>query len=628
MSEVIRLLPDNIANQIAAGEVIQRPASVVKELIENAVDAGANNIELHIKDAGKTSIQIIDDGKGMSEMDAKMSFERHATSKITSAADLFTLTTKGFRGEALASIAAIAHVDMDTIELGAQLGTKIQIAGSKITSQEPSSRPKGTSISVKNLFFNVPARRNFLKSDNVETKHIIEEFNRIALTHPEIGFIFSHNGNVIHNLEGAGLRKRIVDLFGRNFNNKLVPIEEETDIVKVKGFIGKPEFSRKTRGEQYFFVNNRYFKDSYFNHAVVAGYDNLIPPKHHPSYFIYLEVPSQSLDVNVHPTKTEVKFEDGRSIYSIIRSAVKLALGKYNIAPILDFEHQSQFDLSLEQQNSPIRQPEIQVDTSFNPFKSSSSSGASVEKSNFGGNSSSSKNFGSSGSFGNSNAFNSIKPNKEEWEDFYKISEEAEEEITQAPKEIKFEEPLKSSSNKIQLHKNLLLIQVKSGAMLVHINRANERVLYDELMERFMLSPIAAQQLMFPYEYNLLSTQKLEWENNTSTLKRLGFDWDWQNNTLVLSSIPSMLEVEYVTQCLDGIVEKITHEELDKGELVHELILSLSAAATNHRSKSLSEEEMNYLIDRLFQSEQHQYSPSGKRILNTISIDELNNYLS
>ena len=616
MSEVIRLLPDNIANQIAAGEVIQRPSSVVKELIENAVDAGANNIELHIKDAGKTSIQIIDDGKGMSEMDARMSFERHATSKITSAADLFTLTTKGFRGEALASIAAIAHVEMDTIEQGEQLGTKIQIAGSKITAQEPSSRAKGTSISVKNLFFNVPARRNFLKSDNVETKHIVEEFNRIALTHPEVGFIFSHNGNVIHNLKGAGLRKRIVDLFGRNFNNKLVPIEEETDIVKVKGFIVKPEFSRKTRGEQYFFVNNRYFKDSYFNHAVVAGYDNLVPPKHHPSYFIYLEVPSHTLDVNVHPTKTEVKFEDNRSIYSIIRSTVKLALGKYNIAPSLDFEHEPQFDLSIERQNGPIRQPEIQVDSSFNPFKSASSSSSGFSGSG-------------SGNSGGSNKFKSLKPNKKEWEDFYKITEEAQEEIqTDEIEEINFEEPLKSNSNKIQLHRNLLLIQVKSGAMLVHINRANERVLYDELMEHFMLSPIAAQQLMFPYEYNLLSTQKLEWENNSSTLKRLGFDWDWQNNTLVLSSVPSMLEVEYVTDCLDGIIEKITHEELDKGELVHELILSLSAAATNYRSKVLSNEEMNYLIDRLFQSEQHQYSPSGKRILNTISIDELNNYLS
>lgn len=611
MSEVIHLLPDNIANQIAAGEVIQRPASVVKELIENAVDSGAQNIELHIKDAGKTAIQIIDDGKGMSEMDAQMSFERHATSKISNADDLFTLRTKGFRGEALASIAAIAHVEMDTVEKGEQVGTKIEIAGSKITTQEPSTRARGTSVSVKNLFFNVPARRNFLKSDNVETKHIVEEFNRIALTHPEIGFSFSHNGNTIHQLEGAGLRKRIVDLMGRNFNNKLVPIEEETDIVKLTGFIVKPEFSRKTRGEQYFFVNNRYFKDNYLNHAVVNGYDNLIAPKHYPSYFIYLEVPSSTLDVNVHPTKTEVKFEDSRNIYSILRSTVKLALGKYNIAPSLDFERESQFDLTTEQENSPIRQPQVQVDPDFNPFKSTSSGGSSK-----------------SGGGMSSTPSKSMRPNKEEWEDFYEIAEETKTEVTSSDTEIGFEEPLKSSSKKIQLHQNLLLIQVKSGALLVHINRANERILYDELMERFMLSPIAAQQLMFPYEYNLQSTQKLEWENNASTLQRLGFAWDWQNNTLVLSSIPSMLEVESVTLCLDSIIEKITHEEIDKGELVHELILSLSAAATHRKSRSLSKEEMNYLIDRLFQSEQHQYSPSGKKILNTISIEELNNYLS
>jgi len=622
MSEVIRLLPDNIANQIAAGEVIQRPASVVKELIENAVDAGATKIELHIKDAGKTSIQIIDDGKGMSEMDARMSFERHATSKITSALDLFSLTTKGFRGEALASIAAIAHVELETVEEGQQVGTKIEIAGSKITTQEPITRTKGTSISVKNLFFNVPARRNFLKSDNVETKHIIEEFNRIALTHPEVGFVFSHNGNVMHNLAGAGLRKRIVDLFGHNFNNKLVPIEEETDLVKFTGFIVKPEFSKKTRGEQYFFVNNRFFKDSYFHHAVVAGYDNLIAPKHFPSYFIYLEVPSETLDVNVHPTKTEVKFEDERSIYSILRSTVKLALGKYNIAPLLDFDHEPQFDLSIEQQNSPIRSPEIKVDPNFNPFKSTAPTQSSGSLTGFSG----SGNFDHSGT---SNGLKTIRPNKKDWEDFYEITEELKQEETQTPaEEIQYEEPLKSGANKIQLHRNLLLVQVKSGAMIMHINRANERILYDDLMERFMLSPIAGQQLMFPYEYNVQATQKLEWENNSTNLKRLGFDWDWQNNTLILSSVPSMLEVEYVTECLDGIIEKITHQDLDKGELVHELILSLSAAATNQRNKSLSDEEMNYLIDRLFQSEQHQYSPSGKIIMNTISVEELYNYLS
>ncbi|PKR80330.1 DNA mismatch repair protein MutL [Brumimicrobium salinarum] len=612
MSEVIRLLPDNIANQIAAGEVIQRPASVVKELIENAVDASSSKVELHIKDAGKTSIQIIDNGKGMSAMDAQMCFERHATSKIEAAADLFNLNTKGFRGEALASIAAIAHVELETIEKDQEVGTKIEIAGSKISLQEPCSRANGTSISVKNLFFNVPARRNFLKSDNVETKHIVEEFNRIALTHPEIAFTFSHNGNVIHNLESAGLRKRIVDLFGRNFNNKLVPIEENTDLVNLKGFIVKPEYSKKTRGEQYFFVNNRFFKDSYLHHAVVSGYDNLIAPKHFPSYFIYMDVPSETLDVNVHPTKTEVKFEDQRNIYSILRSTIKLALGKYNIAPSLDFEREPQFDLTIEQQNSPIRQPEIKVDPTFNPFETSNAGQGSSNK-------------------GNSARPmpNTLRPNKKEWEDFYEITEE---ELTQEEdstnQEIAFDKPQQSSGSKIQIHRNLIFVQIKSGILLIHLNRANERILYDDLMEQFMLSPIAGQQLMFPYEYNMQNTQKLEWENNATHLKRLGFDWDWQKNTLVLSSIPSMLEIEYVTQCLDGIVEKITHEDLDKGELVHELILSLSAAATNYKNKVLNEEELNYIVDRIFQSEQHQYSPSGNKIMSTITLEELYKYLS
>lgn len=603
MSEVIHLLPDNIANQIAAGEVIQRPASVVKELIENSVDAGAQRIELHIKDAGKTSIQIIDDGKGMSEMDAQLSFERHATSKITSADDLFHLKTKGFRGEALASIAAIAHVEMDTVELGEEIGTKVQIKGSKISSTEPSSRNKGTSIAVKNLFYNVPARRNFLKSDNVETKHIVEEFNRIALTHPEISFVFSHNGNIIHSLESANLRKRIVDLFGRSFNNKLVPIEEETDIVKITGFIVKPEFSKKTRGEQHFFVNNRFFKDGYLHHAVVNGYNNLIAPKHFPSYFIYLEVPSETLDVNVHPTKTEVKFEDGRNIYRILLSTIRLALGKYNISPSLDFEHEPQFDLSQEEQDRPIRQPQIKVDPTFNPFSNPSPSK------------------GSSGS----GALHSkpLRPNKEEWENFYEVTEES----SDSSVEIDFNTSSNIHSKKIQLHSNFLLVQVKSGTLLIHINRANERLLYDELMERFMLSPIVAQQLMFPYEYPLQTTQKLEWNNNETTLKRLGFSWDWQKNTLVLSSVPSILEVENIPNCLEGILEKITHQDIDKGELLHELILSLSQAAVKRKPQSLSEREMDHLIDQIFQCEQHQYSPSGKKIMNTIPIDDLNKYL-
>jgi DNA mismatch repair protein MutL len=604
MSEVIKLLPDNIANQIAAGEVIQRPASVVKELIENAVDAEATKIELHIKDAGKTSIQIIDNGKGMSDMDARMCFERHATSKLSSADDLFNLKTKGFRGEALASIAAIAHVELETIENEASVGSKISIAGSKLESQEPAARRAGTSISVKNLFFNVPARRNFLKSDQVETKHIIEEFNRIALTHPEVGFKFSHNGNVLHDLNSSGLRKRIVDLFGMNFNDKLVPIEEETDLVKITGFIGKPEFARKTRGEQYFFVNNRYFKDNYLNHAVLKAYENLIQPKTFPAYFIYLEVPSSSIDVNIHPTKTEVKFEEDRNIYSILRSTIKLALGKYNIAPSLDFEHEPQFDLPQGKHNEPVQSPQIKVDTSYNPFSSSSKTTSS-----------------SSGG-----GFKSLKPNKEDWENFYEVAEERASSSVELDYEENQGEEENKSSKKLQVHGKYVIVQVKSGLMLIHLNRAKERILYDQLMEQFMLTPISSQQLMFPFEYEMQSTQKLEWENNATSLRRLGYEWEWQDKTIILNGIPSFLEVEQVTSSLDGIVEKITHEEIDKGELAHELIHSLASAASKSNPHQLSEEELNHLINELFQGSDHQYTANGKKILNTISIEELNNY--
>ncbi|MFA5573889.1 MAG: DNA mismatch repair endonuclease MutL [Brumimicrobium sp.] len=610
MSDIIHLLPDNIANQIAAGEVIQRPASVVKELIENAVDSGATKIELHIKGAGKTSIQVIDDGKGMSEMDAQMSFERHATSKLKTADDLFSLQTKGFRGEALASIAAIAHVTMETIEEKATVGTKIEIAGSKITSKEPCTRLKGTSITVKNLFFNVPARRNFLKSENVETKHIVEEFNRIALTHPEINFVFSHDGNIINSIESANQRKRIVDLFGRKFNEKLVPIEEETDIVNIYGFVGKPEFSRKTRGEQYFFVNNRYFKSRYLHHAVSKAYENLLSSSQYPSYFIYLEVPPKSLDVNIHPTKTEVKFENEKFIYQILLSTIKLALGKFNIAPSLDFEREAQFDLTEADRKRPINEPTIEVNPYFNPFEDSKPH--------------SSKTFSRPGNSSIIRGLRPLQPNREEWENFYKITEEGEHSKNQ---ELEFDENQSFNTQKIQVHKRYLLTQIKSGLLLIHINRANERILYDELSQNFMLNPISSQQMLFPYEYEFQNTQKLEWDNNKDMLKRLGFEWQWNKKTLVLSSIPSILNIEAIPECLDDILEKITQQEIDKGEIVHELILSLSSSATRNSSKKLTEEEMNYLIERLFQSEQHQYSPSGKRIMNTITIDNLNKFL-
>ena len=371
---VIRLLPDHIANQIAAGEVIQRPASVVKELVENAIDAGAEKIQVHIKDSGKTLIHVFDTGSGMSEQDARMSFERHATSKVSSAEDLFALSTKGFRGEALASIAAIAHVDLKTKESHSEVGTFIRIEGSKVITQEEIVCANGSSFEVKNLFYNVPARRNFLKSDQVEFRHICDEFERIVLAHPDIEFSLSHNAQIIYNLPATNLRKRITDVFGGSINDKLVPIEESTDIVKIHGFVGKPEHAKKKRGEQFFFVNNRFFKDTYFNHALMSAFDNLIAPKHYPSYFLFFEIDPERIDVNVHPTKTEIKFEEDRFIYSILKSSVKQALGKYNISPTLDFERETGFDLPYDMRNQDPKEPQIKVDTSYNPFNSSSGS--------------------------------------------------------------------------------------------------------------------------------------------------------------------------------------------------------------------------------------------------------------
>ncbi|MCL4160402.1 UNVERIFIED_CONTAM: hypothetical protein GTU68_012302, partial [Idotea baltica] len=333
MSDIIQLLPDHVANQIAAGEVVQRPASVVKELLENAIDAGATTIKLLLKDAGKTLIQVIDDGKGMSATDTRMCFERHATSKIKKAEDLFNLSTKGFRGEALASIAAIAHVELKTKQENQELGTCLKIEGSKIISQDFISTGKGTSLAVKNLFYNIPARRNFLKSDTVETRHIIDEFQRVALAHPNIAFLLHHNNNEVYHLKSSNLRKRIVAIFGTKMNEKLVPIDEQTDILTIEGFVAKPEFSKRKRGEQFFFVNNRFIKSSYLNHAVVNAFDGLLEAGCHPSYFLYLTVPANTIDINIHPTKTEIKFDNEKALYAMLRATVKHSLGQYNVAP-------------------------------------------------------------------------------------------------------------------------------------------------------------------------------------------------------------------------------------------------------------------------------------------------------
>ena len=613
MSEVIRLLPDHIANQIAAGEVIQRPASVVKELIENAIDAGATQVELVVKDAGKTLLQIIDNGCGMSELDLRMSIERHATSKIQNAEDLFALTTKGFRGEALASIAAISHLEIKSKQEESELGSQLYIEGSKVMQQEDCVSNTGTCISVKNLFFNVPARRNFLKSDNVEFKHIVEEFTRIALSHGSVGFKLMHNESVIHDLPKANQRKRIVDVFGKKFNDKLVPIEENTDIVKISGFVGKPEFAKKTRGEQYFFVNNRFFKHSYFNHAVAAAFDNLIPPKTHPSYFLFLEVDPQSIDVNVHPTKTEIKFEEEKYIYSILRSSVKLGLGKYNIAPTMDFNRETEFDLPLSYKNEEPKEPTIQVNPNYNPFeeekkkKTPQSHSASIPATKY-----------NNSTALNKQGFGTIE--KESWENFYEIAEE--EEIP-AQQEAFANPDVSAGNNQFVIHGKYLFSQIKSGVMLIHIKRAKERVLYDELMSSFMINPIASQQMLFPFEQELSKQEALEWQNNKTSLSRLGFNYSFEEDKLVIAGIPNIIQDEVMQVLVDAITEKIAHTEIDKGELAHSLISTLASAAAMSGGKAIKEEEKNYLIEQLFQAEDHMFSPTGLKIIDTLSLDEL-----
>ncbi|MEX0289997.1 MAG: DNA mismatch repair endonuclease MutL, partial [Flavobacteriaceae bacterium] len=368
MADIIQLLPDHVANQIAAGEVVQRPASVVKELMENSIDAGATSVKLIIKEGGKTLIQVVDDGIGMSPTDARMSFERHATSKIKGAQDLFHLNTKGFRGEALASIAAIAHVEMQTKPSSDELGTNLRIEGSKIISQDVVAAPKGTSIGVKNLFFNIPARRNFLKSNQVELRHVTDEFHRVALAHPSVSFNFYNNGSELFNLPATSYRKRIVHIFGSKTNEKLVPVKEETQVVKVDGFICKPEFAKKSRGEQFFFVNNRFIKSPYLHHAVVNAFEGLIKPDAFPGYFLYLEVDTSSIDINIHPTKTEVKFDDEQTIYAILRSTVKHSLGQFNVAPVLDFEKDQNLETPYAYKNMGVQPPKVTVDARFNPF--------------------------------------------------------------------------------------------------------------------------------------------------------------------------------------------------------------------------------------------------------------------
>jgi DNA mismatch repair protein MutL len=601
---IIQRLPEHIANQIAAGEVIQRPASVVKELMENAIDANSTNVKVVIKDAGRTLIQVIDDGDGMEEEDATSCFLRHATSKISSANDLFQLQTKGFRGEALASIAAIAHVQLKTKDKDqTETGTLLNIEGNTIKNSEKTVCSKGSSFEIKNLFYNVPARRNFLKSDTVEFGHIREEFERIVLAHPEIRFSLHHNSQEIYNLQSANLRKRVVDVLGKANNERLVPLEEETNIVKIVGFIGKPETARKTRGEQFFFVNNRFFKDAYFHHAVSKAFEGLIPQKTFPSYFIFFDIDPAKIDVNIHPTKTEIKFEEDRFIYSILLSSVKQSLGKYNVFPTIDFELETSFDIPSSLRKTEPIAPQIQVNPNFNPFQSNISSG----KSSIPGFSNGIKTQG----------FGKEIPSEKDWSNFYAIKDDD----STTNKEIEFNDDLDSDQNFL-LRGKYIISNCKSGLLIIDVKRATERILYDELMTKFIHQPILSQQLLFPFEKKIAKNEIDAWETHLSLINQLGFSGLIQEDILEITGIPGMLSDDQIDSSLNDLFETLLHRDIEKGELAHNIILSIARSSSSNAIIT-DVNKAKILVEQLFLCKDHSYTASGKKIISTLEMQEI-----
>lgn len=611
MSNLIKLLPDAVANQIAAGEVVQRPASVVKELLENSIDSGATDLHLIIKDAGKTLIQVIDNGCGMSETDARMCFERHATSKINETNDLFNLRTKGFRGEAMASIAAVAQVELKTRLMGDEIGVRVQIEGSKIITQEPVQTPCGTSLAIKNLFFNIPARRNFLKSNPVEMKHIIDEFERVSLTHPEVAFKMTANGNETFNLPTGSLRQRIVGVFGKKFNQKLVPIDEKTTIVNITGFIGKPEFSKKTRGEQFFFVNKRFIKSGYLHHAVMRAYDDLIQQKSYPSYFIYMEVDPSTIDINIHPTKTEIKFEDEKSVYAIINSAVKQSIGKYQVAPSIDFDNETSFNVDPPQAGDEIKIPQIKVNPDFNPFEKSTSS-------------STTSNSGSKmkhsfelpkRDFSQQNALMDLYKDNS----FVTIEDEDEDESQQQLVEVE-------SKKKIyQIHNRYIFSQIKSGYILIDQNKAHERILYEQFLQTLSEKHGVSQQQLFPVNLEFTAADFAILTEIWDEIKLIGFDIEkFGNQAIAINGVPADLRETDLVGLFEKIIEQFKNNKSElKLDTKESIARAMARSMAIKPGKNLREDEMVLLTDQLFGCDSPYFSPTGKKTIVTVTLNEL-----
>jgi DNA mismatch repair protein MutL len=601
-----------VANQIAAGEVIQRPASVIKEMMENAIDAGAKKIQVQIKDAGRTLIQVTDNGKGMSPTDARMAFERHATSKIKDASDLFSINTMGFRGEALASIASVADVELRTKREEDELGTAIHIAGSEVLSQEEISASNGTTFLVKNLFYNVPARRKFLKSNTTELKHIINEVQRVALANPEIGFSLKHNDTPVYELPSANFRKRIVNTFGNNMNQSLVPINNDTSLAKISGFIGQPKFARKTFGEQFFFVNGRYMRHPFFHRAVMQAYDKILPKDMIPAYFITLEVDTSSIDINIHPTKTEIKFENERDLWQLLHAAVREGLGKFNVIPSIDFDQDGNGDIPLSLNSTEgLMQPSIKIDPTFNPFEEKS---ISIPSAGF-----------------------SSKPEKQHadnWQKLYDGDNEDENfEIQQTPKDeqTSFEDqqpeamPVEQGRNFITFKNKYILTPVKSGLMVIDQRRAHQRILFEQYMVTLTNEEGVSQQLLFPQTLEMNSSDATLLLSMLDDLNFIGFDIrEFGPDTFIINGIPGFLIDSNAKGIIESMLEEFKNSASDLKERAREqLATSLAIASSIGYGQSLSQEEAGSLIDSLFACQTPNFSPTGKPVLEILPLDEI-----
>ena len=635
MLDIIQLLPDSIANQIAAGEVVQRPSSVVKELLENSIDAEATQVQLIVREAGKTLIQVIDNGKGMSETDARMCFERHATSKIRTSDDLFKIRTMGFRGEAMASIAAVSQVELKTRRSTDELGTMVRIEASELKAQEAISTPEGTNLLVKNLFYNVPARRNFLKSNPVEMRHIIDEFQRVALANPDIAFSLYHNDAEIYNLPSGKLSRRIVDLFGKSYREQLAPCEEETSFVTVRGFVGKPQFAKKTRGEQFFFANNRFIKNSYLNHAVMSAFEGLMPEGSHPFYVLFIEIDPVHIDINVHPTKTEIKFDDERTVYAIVQAAVRKSMSQHNLAPSLDFDTNINYSNQFFSFNNAPTPTSTAVPSKMNqadfdserPFAKPEMS--SREKSNL-------SNWNKLYE-GLDSTVESFEQKRVEQSSFNFRNEEDYPEsqpftLKSKANDLLESRPLRSSQDSdattFQIHNRYIISQVKSGMLLIDQRAAYERILYEKFVQYLQKNNGTSQQLLFPSTIKLTPADFHLLVEIQDEVRNLGFDLSViGHDSFIVNGIPADSPDENEQALIEGLLEQFKRNESELHlDRVENLARSMAKRSAGRFGMSrLSNQEMNTLVEQLFASSNPSYSPSGELTMKILGLAEIAN---